>query len=616
MMICTINKFKLYFHYWLMLCLFLSESIVSASDQQVADTVLLDIPMGVDSLLVKDCALMSDTLFISIEDEKAAEESFSEAKELLKTISAMQECMNKLSADLDEQAILAEMNDLDLPLTFKVKCRRILVNEEIEKVIEWIREEINAGCQQVDLQLQDVCQMNPFHMGAGVERVKLLLKLAKEKSSDEEKKTLLESAMSELERLLPMDQSNHYLYSLKGEIEIELDDWESAKQSYYQATDFLFDYAFLPSDLSRIDEPVSVDTTVVFKYLLYLVQAHVKLYESDRALVQIERAESFARNEEGRELLNTYRDMINWADGDIRSRELFVEATAFEDKNDFSESAGKYHEILKRMDSSLSEAYIETSYRLSLLEYKHFKKDRSYLKKYGAQNIGMGRLRKIIRRLNQDQYGTPQDSLSKNYFEIFGTMLFNEGILAIENNFQSLAMSYFLQGALFKSSYQAKSSLELAKLVMHHGDIGVRWALHAYSKFHDMTEDEKQQLYPLLRFVTKRANQPELCQYFHEEFRSFLHPEAGNMNRKIRLMGYEFLRYGFVDLKHYCETDLDIEYNPSSIRMYEQKYVEEESALPKSMKIQIRSLIQESYQNRNQADAIKSWKSFTNQIPL
>ncbi|NQT26550.1 hypothetical protein HQ585_14445 [candidate division KSB1 bacterium] len=569
-----------------------------------------------DSVLVRECASISGIMFVSIECENAAEELFLEAKELLNTAAAMHRCIDKMDSDATSEKIISDINSFDLPLTFKVKFRQVIAHEDIQKACMWIKNEVDNYYQLAELKLQEVCQKNPFHLGAGVELVKLLMLQGRTDLNHQQTDKYFQSAMNELDRLILLDQSNHHLISLKGEIEIELNDWESAKYSFQKASELLFNYAFLPTDLTQSNIEISVDTTIAFKYILFLIQTHIKLYESDQALMQIEGAEIYANNEDRCKILEDYRGMINWADGDIRSRELFVEAIAYEEENEFNESVNKHHEILKRMDSKLSEAFIETSYHLSLLEYKHFKQDPSYLNKYGVQNIGMGRLRNIIKRLNQNQYGVPQDSLARNYFEIFGTMLFNEGIKAVEEKYHALAMTYFLQGSLFHSSYQAKCSLELAKLVMHHGEIGFRWALHAYSQIQAMTEDEKKQLYPLLRFVTKRVNQPELCQFFHDEFHSFLQSNEVSTNRKIRLMGYEFLRAGYVDLQKYCEQTYHIQYNPSSIHEFAQKYINDEIVLPKPMKKQIRGLIDQAYQKQNREDALKNWKSFIHQVPL
>jgi len=562
---------------------------------------------GIDSTIVEKALLETKTLFVSINDEQNAK---SRADEGNLAFALYRRLENLASMSASDSLFASVLDQLDAPDGLKDLLETSFKTQGLAKAATDAKSEGFERLLQSKRCFDQAHMLNRFDVGTAIELAQVDQLLGQHAQTDREKAEYLDQAVAVLNRLLETDKGNHFLYFRIGEIAMIREDWKNANDNFGKAYRTLRTFEFLPRNLQEAGAGAVTDSVVILKYLNGIIQSSIRLRDSDAALRAIEQASGFVQNEEASDLLNGYRQYINWANGDLLARELYVNAQKMEEAKDYANAAEKYQEVLARTQFKSENAFRETAFALSMLEYQHLLQDREYTEQHPSESIGMNRLRNIIRRISKDPYGAPTDTSCMHYFNAMGTMLYNEGILALKANDNPQALAYFLQGALMHSKIQVKCCFYMGRLTVPTYPIGFKWALLSYSMKDQLTSEELSLLFRNLRMVSKLSNNPVLCRYFNDEFRSNTTNLPSECDPKTTLMSYEFLRSGYQSINRYLWEMFRIKPDPAPLVQYEAGFEEGQRRLAPEYRNAVFQEIETVYQRMGDSDALDDWKRY------
>jgi len=571
-------------------------------------------PPGVDSTLAVEARLKADSLFVPIEDEEIANQIADEGRRMFEIYRDVQTLLSLQDSSKDSRYFLSRLQASVIPEEVREGFRRIVETEGLSYAFQGMAQENRERLDRIQDMYEKAYALNPFDIGLMVDLAHIYRLSAAVSTRDADASDYDSRAKALLKHVMGMDRSNHRIYGRLGEYYMGSQDWQQAREYTIKAHDVLRAFEFLPPDLREGAGVAVVDSSTLFRYLSGVILSSVKLQDSQTALHYIQKAEKFARSESDKRLLSEYRESIDWANGDILARETFVQAENLRSESHFLQAAYKYNVVLGLTRDKAQKAAWETAYKLALMEYTHLRDHPEYLKAYLPEHIGIGRLQSVIQAIPKDASGMARDDIYLDYFDNYGTMLFNQGIEAVNHNQREQALAYFLQGALLRSNVQARCCLELVKLTMHHGSVGSKWALKAYSLKDQLTPDEMIQMYQLLRFVMKRSYNLVLCRYFNDEYRSYTEREAFSHDTENQIIAYEFFRSGFKRLDIYLQDCFHTRQDSVWARWYGQKYRDGESHLSVERREELRKKITETYQRMGEGAYLNDWQAFIRRL--
>ena len=572
-------------------------------------------PPGIDSTIAKNAFMESRDIFISIEDETLSQQKKEEGKRESDIFLALEKLTSLDDSLRNETSLMEQIQALEVDPNKKRSLRSRVLAQGTNGALGQIDIENRERLLRIKQLYEEAHSLNPFDIILMVDLAFIYRRMGQRSEGRKEGEPDYSSkAIAMLNQAISLDRSNHRIYSRLGEYYFDLENWTGACENFTKALDMMRAFAFLPEDLQVESYEGFVDSSLAFRYLTGIIQSHMKLRNSEDALQTIDEAEAFARSPLHREALKEYRMLINWAKGNIRARELFVDAEELRTGKNYLGATEKYHDVLQQTRGTAEKAYLETAYILSLMEYQELLGNREYLKRHRPETIGMNRLRVVIKAIPKDMYGVPLDSIYNDYFDNYGRMLFNEGTEAVKAKNHRQALALFQQGAILHSRVQARCCLELIKLTMHRGSVGLRWALKTYVLRDRLPREERIQLYQLMRFVTKRSNNPILCKYFNEEYRSYMTDSPPVPDRKTQIMVYEFLRSGYGSLDRYFMEKFGIRQNPIHRQEVEQKYRDAEKSLPVRRREVLRNEITEVYRKMVDPELSSDWQEYLQRL--
>jgi len=571
-------------------------------------------PPGIDTTLAKNAFIEARDLFISIDDEKAAQDKYETGRQEYGIFQALQHFISMDDSLRTESYVIERLETLELDPGMKRDIRSTVTSHGVQEGMR----SVEAGNQERLIRImhlyEEGLELDPHDIRLMWELAQCYHELGKQSSGRSDGSDYLTMAIDVLHRALNLDLSNHSIYYRLGQYQFHSENWEAACENFRKALEMLRTYSFLPVNLQDESYENTVDSSLAFAYVTGIIQSYIKRRDSQNALIAVDEAEIFVQTPTHREFLKDTRQLISWAEGNILARELFVEATDLRVRKDFLGASEKYHEVLHQTGDTARKAYLETAYTLSLVEYQELLKDREYLKVHRPETIGLNRLRSVIQAIPKDIYGVPRDSSYMDYFHNYGAMLFREGTEAVEAQNRREALALFQQGAILHSSYQARCCLELIKLTRHRGPMGLRWALKTYSLKDRLSEEGIIELYRLLRFVTKRCNNSVLCSYFNEEYRFHITNASIDLGLKNQIMVYEFFRSGYSCLDAYFTERFAIRLNPVLQETYESKFKDAVRRLPANRREILIREITDVYKKIGDEALRRDWEAYLQRL--
>ena len=438
----------------------------------------LFIPAGVDSVVAAEADSLAEDLFVSIAEEKKADELKNKGQNkvaysdtLWKYLSMVKDTSSLKVTPEDSLAAIEEFNKAALKLREFATKKQAGVDEES------VKEEIYALLEEARSFFEKSIVLNPFDLEAknGLATVYKLLALRFGEIQNYEK------SIQVLENLVRIEKGEHILFARLGENYWQVKDWQSSYRNFAQAENIL-------AGLSFIAPP---DTGQLFLYVYYQGDTQAKMHNADSALYHFNRAIAFAPNNEQVEKIQSYIDWINWDDGNIAASERKDEISQLEKNSEYTKAAKGYAKLIP--DLTTQKAENEIQWRLSLLEFQFLEKEEQ----------GIDRLYSVIKLLDYNKDGNTIDSLDQRYFESYGAMCHNLGLENEKKN-RKAALAYFLQSISIKWKSRAKSLLELAKLSKNNPDKVIEYSNDALTTTSQLDKEEAVQIYQLLVEAYKR----------------------------------------------------------------------------------------------------------------
>jgi len=271
--------------------------------------------------------------------------------------------------------------------------------------------------------------------------------------------------------------------------------------------------------------------------------------------------------------IEDYIRWINWADGNIQAREMFEIAEGLEAKGDYTAAAEKYIQVIHSTEESARRACLETAWRLSKVEAGFLMEDSLYVSKHDVRNIGLDRLRNVVREIPKDSLGIPQDTVYIAYLNDFATMLWNEAEKNLKKEGERHeARRLFAEGAVLHSAFQVKCCLRMTRMTRNTQYVGLLWALKTFSLHERLNEDEIRELDTYFKSSTQLARYGILRDFFNRQFRYILQGVPPTMGLENEIKAYEFLRSAYSYLNYYLRMNYGVKQDPSFMERYAQLY--------------------------------------------
>jgi len=531
-------------------------------------------PPGVDSTVVRNASVEADRLFVTPEDTERAKQD----KEIGLQKFKLYLRLDSLSVPEDtlEGKTLLQQQIQTLTINEKLKKEVLgfVAATKIDTALQILSKEKMKILSVANGYFENSYKENPFDIDLLILYARTLTLLGQftgthpgggngyfQKSED-----IVNQALS-------MDRGGHDIYYYLAENFSAIKNWEKANENFRLALETMDAFEFLPEDFfSESFEPF-VNPSERYEYLYKIGDTYVKLYDSDPAIRAFEDARPFASSESDGKRLEDYIRWINWADGNILVREKFEAAEILESKGQYREAAETYLEVIDDTRNSAARACLESSWRLSKVEVGFLMEDNDYLARHGIRNVGLDRLRGVVREIPKDSLGVPLDTAYIAYLNDFTRMLWNEAekLNKVEGD-KHEARELFAEGAVLHSDLQAKNCLQMTRFMQNARYEGLLWALKTYSLRRQLDGDEMVVLDRLVKRVTQKARYGILSKFFNEQFQFHLRKVPPTMKIEDEIMAYEYLRSSYSYLDYFLRKNYGVKQDPTLLRTYERMY--------------------------------------------
>jgi tetratricopeptide (TPR) repeat protein len=453
------------------------------------------VPAGVDSAVAVESDTLAKRLFVPLADEEKAEELKATGQEYIQQSDSL---WRYLTMKPGEKQVSAE-DSLEAVRKYNEGASALIEYSEISPEaatdsleIEQLKERQKFLLDRAQEALEQAIVRNPFDLEAR-DLLSTVYQLQAVRLSQTEK---FAEAAKILERLTRLDRGQHALYARLGQLYYAMKQWQAAYDNFKKAEDVLLATAYLnaPEDSPDL-ERAPVDTTAWFTYAFYEGYSQTNMRRAEAALDHLLQALALARSPEQRKTVQSVIDWINWDDGNILASEKRDEVLEKVAAEQFGEAEVGFRDLLGRLRTQ--RARDEVEWRLALVEYQLDKKEQA-----------IARLRQVVDRLSAVADSAKVDSLTRRYFEDYGTMAFNlGGWYHKEKRSRRVAFTYFNQASKVPWSGRAKAFVELAKFSQNDPVTAIRYGEEAVARAEQLNPREQKELYALLSEMYKRIGQ-------------------------------------------------------------------------------------------------------------
>lgn len=568
-------------------------------------------PAGVDSLVYQTVLKDSKILFVSQNNQSQADTLKKQGKIFFKRFLALDSLNMPEDASKTVESLRSQIQGLHVAPELRSRLGSILRNsnqQQIEKALSAIKLEIlGESCEL----FETAYRLNPTD-------TEIMLYLSRIYhlfyAVDSKRTRSIEASNGLLRHILDYDRGDHFVYFLLAENERSRSEWKAAESHLLQSIDILQSFDFLPEDLNSTSFTPHTDSLAYYKYYYLLGDTYVKLYQADDAIRALNRAIEYTNKKPDQKRIRDYLKWIQWAEGDIRMRELFEEASQLEKDEKFLKAAEAYTRILPATKGKAQNAYWETAWRLSKIESAVLCNDSTYARNHPKKEIGLNRLRQVIHQIPKDSSGIPVDTMHLDYMNDYCRMLWNEAsrLQKLEGK-KKEAERLFSEGSAFPSDVQGKCSLQMTRLYQSARFLGLFWAIKTYTIRDQLNEDELRGLFVLFKTVTHVSRNPVLRNYFNLESHRILDRGRSRvLPIEDRLMAYEYLRSGYRYLSEMLYQQYHIRQDREPAKAFDRMYRDLERTIPVQTREKIRMEIYQYYyrafRDSEYQTIIEDWK--------
>ena len=247
-----------------------------------------------------------------------------------------------------------------------------------------------------------------------------------------------------------------------------------------------FDQALHISEMVE-DDPVKVPN----RYRIFAGEAAIRTYQDKRALDFFRAALTHATEAEKAEIERTIA-WIEWDGGGIATAEYRDRAYQAEHEERWNDAREAYLAALQH--ARTQPAYWELTYRLALVEFK-----------FGSRTDALARMKNLMEKCT---------TISPDYQEGYGKMLFAHAQEMETNGEKREAMSYFLQSTKITWSGQGAGYLEIARIAANDLDTAIEQANKALT--YALSDEQKQAAYQILESSYRAKGDWEKMKQYRE----------------------------------------------------------------------------------------------------
>lgn len=473
------------------------------------------IPPGVDSTVARAADSLQVFLFVDAEKERKVEQLKSKAQERLQRSDSLWAKINQKNDVSTHDSIAASgyFNEGKRSLD-EMSNKYAASNNGEAKADDY--KKIGLYLDEAASAFEKAILLNPYDADAR----SWLARVYSLKADRFESEKDYEKAASELENLLQLEKSKHEIYYRLAENYYKINSWQPAYNIFVEAERVLKETSFM-----RIEDPEAtledlnnapVDTSILFYYRYYQGITQARLYNSDNANKILRSAEKLTQTEKDREAVVSYIDWINWDNGNIRGSEIRDSLLVLQNKGDYREATRGFLKLTKTLKTQKARDEIE--WRAAVLEYQ----------KIGNKDIAVERLHVLINRTRKRPGGQPADTSYQRYFEDYATMCYNLGLEYAQSRNWQEAYAYFLQASQINWKGQAKSNVEIAKIVQNNPDLVIQHCKLAQENEYTLSKIEKQQLYQLLSVAYLKKGMTDLAKEARHKLLIFKREDIDN----------------------------------------------------------------------------------------
>lgn len=472
------------------------------------------IPPGVKPLTASHADSLARQLFVPLPAARAADSLISSANLALTKADSVWDILQRAAQSPRQispedslaalQATLEGYQHLQKGVPF--------IEQYLKQQQETARPLAIGYLQEAEKALVKALELNPFNTQTRT-LLAYVYKLLGDRFKDREEYGRAINIWETLVRLEPGEYLHYYNlahnYFASHVWQKALDNFEAAEQRLLASAEV--------KD-SRIADPAqpvaaALDSNVLFLSVFYQSLSAIKLLHEEKAYASLRRALTLANTSQNRATVQDYLNWMDWDGGYIVGSTMRDSALALSSRGEFRAAGEVYEKLLPKLRTA--RARNEISWKLALIEFTHL--DR---KEYAAE-----RLLNVIESIPLGPEGTPPDSLSRLYYDNYGTMCVGLGNDNIEVD-RKLAYTYFMQASSINWSGRGKSYFAMATLADADPRQAVRDAEKAYELVHQLDADEVINLHRLLVRCYRRLQQFEKAKMHFAELKRLLESEA------------------------------------------------------------------------------------------
>ncbi|MDZ7267148.1 MAG: hypothetical protein ONB48_07445 [candidate division KSB1 bacterium] len=389
-----------------------------------------------------------------------------------------------------------------------------LIQKYLQTQQETVRQQAIAYLQAAEKAFVQALQLNPFATQART-WLATVYRLLGDRFKDREDYGRAINIWETLVRLEPGVYS-HYFNLAQTYFAVQA--WQKSLENFEACEQrLLASAAVADSRIANPAQPVAaaIDSNVLFLSVLYQSLSAIRLVNEEKTYASLRRALTLATTPAQQRTVTEYLKWMDWDDGNIPATMQRDSALAYAGRGDFPAAAKTFAGLLPRLRTS--RARNEIGWRLALIEFTNL----------NQKEAAAERLLNIVTSIPTDVQGAPPDSLSRLYFDNYGTMCLSLGNEKIAVDRQ-LAYTYYLQAASFNWSGRGKSYFALATLADADPRLAVADAERAYALRHQLDAEEVINLHKLLIRGYRRLQQFDKARQHFEELQRLLAGNSGS----------------------------------------------------------------------------------------
>lgn len=474
-----------------------SSKKVSNQELQSSEPVLF-IPVGVDSAIASNAAILADSSFVEWESEQEAE-LLKEKGTLLKSES--DSLWSALELDQSKKDSTALTDSTAFISSFNQGAQQFIELQRVAAIQEPTTEEQDLYATLVDsatFYFEKALVVNPFDAQTRVILAQLYSIKAGRLNQNEE----FEKSIEILEKLSRLEKGDPIILAILAENYFLLNKFSESALNYRKAADLLLETGMLSEKYFLEQQYTDQDSVDLFTYHYYEGQSYLKLFDEFGSKDAFLEAQKYANTEDFKDIVEGELRFIDWDEGNIKAsyaRDSLIQLVSL---GDLQGALVGFESLLMSLRSQRAKDEIE--WRAALLNYE-----------MGESEKAAGILFTLYNRIQLQENGFAADTSYQQYLEDYGIITFNIGQDYLNQRRRRLALTYFLQSGQIKWKANARALLRVATLLQNNIEESLKYAILVENELQKLNIDEQKTLYQFLVNQYRRNGNMDLARRYY-----------------------------------------------------------------------------------------------------